>query len=71
MQLESDRNTLGARDLPVYLTAAPAPVPTVTSLLTASLFLAWLLGVHANAGRITADPYVRYLPEATSDSGTS
>ena len=42
MQLELDRYALGRCDL----TAAPAQEPTATSLLTANVYLAWLLGMQ-------------------------
>ena len=48
-------------------TGVIAPVPAVTVVLVACLFLAWLLGVHANAVGITADRYARYLLEAALD----
>ena len=44
-----------------------APVPTVISLLTACILLAWLVGVRPAAVRITADRYARYLLEAALD----
>lgn len=48
--------------------AALALVPSVTTLLTVSLVLGWLFGVHSDAVRMTVDRYASYLLEAALQS---
>lgn len=45
-------------------------LPSVTSLRTACLILAWIVGVHSAAVRIAADRYAPYLLEAALDLET-